>query len=372
MDDRLITVAIHTYERALELKALLESEGVKASLQNVNLTQPVVASGVRVRIREKDLPLALRIIENTEIFINHKISNQVSERTSKILVPVDFTPHSLHALRAAFQIADVHKSEIVLLHSFVDPSVTATLQLSDTLDYDISATEMRESLLTDARQKMDRLAETLREEIKHAKLAPVKFTHEIVEGVPEEAIAEWAKNNNPLLIVMGTRGTDTKERQLVGSVTAEVLDTCCFPVFTLPENITLTDIHSLNRIIMFCSLDQEDLLALDELTRLIAPPDSMNITLVNIPVKRLRYDINAPMHALLSYCREHYPTFDFSACELHYRNVNQEFKKLITERNINLIAVPNRKKNIFARLFNPGIAHRILFQTDIPMVVLPV
>ena len=123
---------------------------------------------------------------------------------------------------------------------------------------------------------------------------------------------------------------------------------------------------------MFCSLDQEDLLALDELTRLIAPPDSMNITLVNIPVKRLRYDINAPMHALLSYCREHYPTFDFSACELHYRNVNQEFKKLITERNINLIAVPNRKKNIFARLFNPGIAHRILFQTDIPMVVLPV
>ncbi len=39
MDDRLITVAIHTYERALELKALLESEGVKASLQNVNLTQ---------------------------------------------------------------------------------------------------------------------------------------------------------------------------------------------------------------------------------------------------------------------------------------------------------------------------------------------
>ena len=71
---------------------------------------------------------------------------------------------------------------------------------------------------------MDRLAETLREEIKHAKLAPVKFTHEIVEGVPEEAIAEWAKNNNPLLIVMGTRGTDTKERELVGSVTAEVLD----------------------------------------------------------------------------------------------------------------------------------------------------
>lgn len=67
--DRLITVAIHTYEKASALRNLLESEGVPAVLQNVNLTQPVVSSGVRVRIRETDLPLALRIIENSEVFI---------------------------------------------------------------------------------------------------------------------------------------------------------------------------------------------------------------------------------------------------------------------------------------------------------------
>lgn len=66
-EDRLITVAIHTYEHALRLKSLLESEGVPVVLHNVNLSHPVVSSGVRVRIHEKDLPLALRIIENTDI-----------------------------------------------------------------------------------------------------------------------------------------------------------------------------------------------------------------------------------------------------------------------------------------------------------------
>lgn len=66
--DRLITVAIHTYERALALASLLEREGVKCTLQNVNLEHPTVSSGVRVRIYEKDLPQALRIIENIEIF----------------------------------------------------------------------------------------------------------------------------------------------------------------------------------------------------------------------------------------------------------------------------------------------------------------
>ena len=75
MDDRLITIAIHTYERALELKSLLESEGIEAVLQNVNLSSPIIASGVRVRIKEHDLPAALRIIENREIFMGSPLTS---------------------------------------------------------------------------------------------------------------------------------------------------------------------------------------------------------------------------------------------------------------------------------------------------------
>ena len=49
-EDRLITVAIHTYEHAVQLKNLLESEGVPVALHNVNLTHPVVSSGVSLII----------------------------------------------------------------------------------------------------------------------------------------------------------------------------------------------------------------------------------------------------------------------------------------------------------------------------------
>ena len=64
---KLITIAIHTYEKAVILKTLLEKEGITAVLHNVNLIQPVVSSGVRVRIHEEDLPLALKIIESSSI-----------------------------------------------------------------------------------------------------------------------------------------------------------------------------------------------------------------------------------------------------------------------------------------------------------------
>jgi nucleotide-binding universal stress UspA family protein len=40
--------------------------------------------------------------------------------------------------------------------------------------------------------------------------------------------------------------------------------------------------------------------------------------------------------------------------------------------NIDLIVVPNKRKNVFARFFNPGLAHRILTNADLPLLVIRV
>ena len=50
----------------------------------------------------------------------------------------------------------------------------------------------------------------------------------------------------------------------------------------------------------------------------------------------------------------------------------ESFAQFAQDENIQLIAVPNKKSSIFSRLFNPSIAHRVLFQTDTPMLVVPV
>ena len=56
MEDKLVTLAILTYSKAQILKSVLESEGIESYIHNVNLIQPVISSGVRVRIKESDLP----------------------------------------------------------------------------------------------------------------------------------------------------------------------------------------------------------------------------------------------------------------------------------------------------------------------------
>ncbi|WP_289270625.1 universal stress protein [Paramuribaculum intestinale] len=372
MDDRLITIAIHTYERALELKSLLESEGIEAVLQNVNLSSPIISSGVRVRIKEHDLPAALRIIENREIFVGPAVTSLDLPLSRRILVPVDFTPMSIKACKAAFRIAHAHQAEIVLLNAFVDPALTASIQLSDTLDFDVAGAQLRESIAKAAENSMITLCDELKHMIKEGEIPPVKFTREITEGVPEDAINAWAKKHQPMLIVMATRGADKKERELVGSVTAEVLDTSRTPIFTIPESASTDTIERMRHIVFFCTLTQEDMLGLDALSRLF-DESMLRVTLLHIRNRKdATHGLTAAEDALLRYCRENYPLCTFEMMSAASDQSTEKLDSIDRTAKINMLAVLNKKKNVFARLFNPGMAHRLLFRADIPMIVIPV
>ena len=179
--DRLITVAIHTYEKALALKGTLEREGIIAVLNNVNLTQPTISSGVRVRIAEKDLPLALRIIENPDIFNRDSHS---FESLPTIIVPTDFSDYSYRACLMAFDIARLYKANIIILHSYLRADAIEKLNSYDT-DSESFYSEFDDEL--EVANKMSEFSHKIVEQIKFGLIPPIKFSTKIVEGVPEDA-----------------------------------------------------------------------------------------------------------------------------------------------------------------------------------------
>lgn len=373
-EDRLITVAIHTYDHAVALKNMLEREGVSAVLHNVNLSTPVVSSGVRVRIKEADLPQALRIIENSEIFTTEKDCAKSSANSEPvILVPVDFSDYSMRAAVMAFDVAYRHKAHILLLHSFINPALSKRVQLTDSFSFELAESqEVGNALMKAARITMDLFESQLRERIKNGEIPPVKFSNLITEGVPEDVINETAKSVSPILIVMGTRGAERKEEELIGSVTAEVLDSCKFPVFSIPENITLEHISDISHLLFFSNLEQEDLLALEAIYRLFrhAP---IEVTIVHIPGKKeLSSNDRRAIKSLVEYCRNHYPSFTFNSDELTLGNLGNDYRRIAREHQVNLVALPNKKRNVFFRFFNPSLAHKLLLHADISMLVIPV
>lgn len=388
-EDRLITVAIHTLPHALALKTLLEDEGVTVALQNVNLDNPVVSPGVRVRIHECDLPKALLIIENRDIFLATGDGTVPPAKDGIILVPVDFTPHSLNAIDIAFNIAWRHGLRIVLLNAYIDPETSPLHRgLTAARDYDVADAEMHRSVGDEANRIMRAVVKRLRERIKSSQLPAVKFISEVVEGIPEETVLNYAKTHHTRLIVMGTRLSEKKERELVGSVTAEVLDSCRCPILAIPESVTLIHTDAVKRILMICNLDQDDMLAFDSLARIFDPLNSdivdagqegtgsrqsIEVTLVSLPDKHGRLlRSRCSVEQLADYCRINYPAYTYTTAKVSPDNIAADFEALCTSCAIDLIAIPDKKKNMFARLFNPSQAHRLLFLSDRPLIALPI
>lgn len=373
--DRFITVAIHTYDKAIALRAILEREGLEVQFRNVNIEQPVVASGIRVRIRENDLPLALRIIENIDIFSPPVATPYSTNATMPILVPVDFSDISLHTVKVAFHLAQAHSTKIELLHTYIDPYIDGTFQLTNSRNYEFSesSSSSRERIFNAANTQMRHFASRLREMIKSGELPPVKFDTIVVEGVPEDAIIEYTRTHNPFVIVMGTREAARKEREMIGSVTSEVLDKCRFPVLSLPATITgiLSDSHP--RILFIGGYEQEDILAIDALHRLF-PRAKAHVTIAVLPDKKRLWRNSAaePSKNLCKYCTDNFKGYTFASTDISLSDAPETITQLEAAGKFSMVVIPNKRKNAFSRLFSPSLASRILFAYDTPMLVIPV
>lgn len=144
------------------------------------------------------------------------------KKFSRILVPVDFSEHSLHAVRLAVELARVFGSQITLLHVGVVPHVYST-ELGMAGAAGPMFAEMSQTVAREQRHRLERLA---KEEI------PENIVQELVvrEGFPpEELLAQVAAGEHDL-VVMGTHGRTGFGRVLLGSVTERVLRECTVPV----------------------------------------------------------------------------------------------------------------------------------------------
>lgn len=369
---RQITVAIHTYNRALALKKLLEKEGIPVALQNVNLEEPTVSTGVRVRIHERDLALALRIIENMDIFAT---GNSISDKHDNVvLVPVDFNDRTMDAVKVAFEIAHTHSLDIKFLHTYIDSRPSVNVQFSATLNYEPGDVKFRRELENMAKTRMAHFCDRVRDMLKAGLLPLVKFSSLVIEGVPEDGIVDYVKEHKPYLIVMGTRCAAQKQADMIGSVASEVLDKCGCTVLTVPETASLRLDKKLRKVLFLTNMEQEDILALDTMNRIMTDITA-DIDIVPIPGRKRNLDKRASSgcaKSLLEYCVNNFSRFNFKMSDIELDPNYEELSALTQGQDIDLIVLPNKRKNIFARFFNPGIAHNILLNADIPMLVIRV
>ncbi len=358
--NRLITVAIHTFDRAVDLKNTLEEEGIEVKLHNVNLDEKVLGPGVRVRIRERDLAQALQIIESPET---------TSSDQRCVLLPVDFGKYSLKSVKLGMEYARRYRGRVVLLHSYINERHTMSLPLGS--DRYKSPEDDFKSIKKNAREQMEEFKKMLMDKIAAGELPKVKIETKVKEGIPEEQILHYAQKYDVSLIVMGTSGTNRRRQNLIGSVAGEVMDACKFPIFTVPIGMPDVGLTDITHVAFFSNLIQQDLISFDRFARLFNMR-GVEVTIIPVVDKKDRRLVDQSLQQLVQYCRDHYPECTFKTKRIAAKTFIESFAQFAKDDNVQLIAVPNKKSSIFSRLFNPSIAHRVLFQTDTPMLVVPV
>ena len=369
--EHLVTLAIRTYEQAQIMKGVLENEGIPAVIQNVNLVQPVISSGVRVRIRESDLPHALEILEKYPIFDEAVAKESQSDASvpvrSCVLIPVDFSEYSFEACRIGFEFAFSHDADVFLLHTFY---VTDALSVSfpDAFQFEVQEKDLFSNEMAAAREDMEKLVKRLNECIDKEELPRVVFSYKIVEGIPEEVIESYTEREKPILVVMGTRGKDRKETDLIGSVTAEVLDSSRCPVLAIPED-SATHLSQLREVAFFTNFEQRDLVSIDAFVRLFGQ-SHFSLTFVYLAKKPDRWN-EIKLAGMRDYCSVHYPGYKFDYVTFDENQFLEQVEMLFEQRNIEMMVIPNRRRGLFARLFNPSIAHKMLFHADTPLLMIP-
>lgn len=375
-NEDLITLVIHTQDRAIKLKSVLEAHNIQAELTDIDI--PALDfnnSPKKVRIKVNDLKLALKILESADFVSSPLTLAKMADISHTLLIPVDFSSASLISVKVGFRLASLFEIEPVILHAFVAPQFIQP----DFYESQVDTVEMPEmpeieediALRNSAAKQLAKFKKEIEEEQSRGQIENVKFSTTLLEGIPEQVIHEYCRVNKPMMVVMATRGKDKKESDLVGSVTAEVIDSCRVPVVTVPDNWKFDDHDGVKRIALFCNFSSYDAIALRSLMRTFNFP-ACEILLIPANESGFKSGVDAKLDHLCKYFTEIYPTATFHSCRLGKGKFDDNMRRIIDENKLNLIIVPNKKSNPINRFFHPTLAHKILFERDIPLLVIPV
>lgn len=262
-----------------------------------------------------------------------------------ILVPVDFSEYSLQAAQLAMNMGGRLQKNIVFLH------VTDNLKLR-------------------IGERVDLFQSQLAAWIGQGKASDAPFSLEIRAGIPEEQIKRYMQRHDPWMVVMGTRGKAKKIKDLVGSVTAEVLDGATIPVLAIPEQYTWQNLRAVKRVSYATSFTSDE----GKFIRLLAEmlPQGHLETLSFVHFRKAQDPCGTDDRKSVSdIVAEYFPNVN---CEFRYEEFKdgfeEDFSEFLAQDPSELVVIKNSHRNVIRRTIHGGLAKRLAYDAEKPILVL--
>lgn len=374
MEDKLVTLAIHTNEKARILKEMLESENIPVHIESIYKDEPDrVAVGVRVRINQSDLSRALTLVETHNLFdYTDETTLQMDDGRNRILVPIDFSDYSLNACQVAFTIANLINAKVKILHIFYNPYFPSSLPMAKAFNYDDEDGGKINDALAKVRIRMEKLCSIIDQKVNDGEFPPVNYSYSIKEGQAGEDIVDYAKRYKPILIIMGTKGKDKNDTGILGSVTAEVIEMSEYPLLAVPKNSSFKDGKKAGHMAFLTNFSQRDLISFDHLARLVKYYQGAKITLIHINIinKKKEKRSEEDIIKIRDYFATQYPDMNIGYQLIDTDDMITAITQYLEDSKVDILALNTRRRNIFGRMFVPSMSRKLLARSNTTLLVL--
>lgn len=155
----------------------------------------------------------------------------MSRSIQSILVPTDGSEGAQAGARRGVGIADAFGADLHVLSVFDTREADLTLSSTDSKTH----AEHERQLEQGAQRAVDAVAGLARGRLSG------RITTAVEEGIPHQAINEYASTHGVDVIVMGTQGRTGLERVVLGSVAERTLRTASVPVVTVSPGADVED-----------------------------------------------------------------------------------------------------------------------------------
>lgn len=369
MEDKLTTIAYHTYSRALLIQSQLEAAGIECFLSNVNIIQPSVGGGVRLKVRNRDVEKALRIIKKTSDVAGKGKEKTVKQMHSvrRILMPVDFSDYSFNACRYAIGLASKLKAEVKLFHAYFKPVMEMPTYEGAHM-YQVNFDKYFEEIEIKATRQLHELVHDLNSYARKKNLGSVRINATTANGFAEETIIEIAEKYKPGIVIMGTHGIGEQTEGIFGSVTSRLIDRLEVPLLTIPAASIYQGIDKIRNILYATDFDDSDYAAINKLINLIRP-FNMKLHCVHVSIGRKKPWDPVKMDALRDYLKQEYPEQKVKCSIMVSDKIFNGLETYMRNNNISIVSFNTHKRNMFMQLFSPSITRKALSRFNKPVFV---
>lgn len=135
----------------------------------------------------------------------------------KILCPLDFSDHSIIALKYAIVLANKISAEIHILTAFSEPRSSGSFKSFKD--------KIKENYLREQKHIISSVKDMITTDV-----APLMS---VVEGTPSRVVKSYADENKIDLIIMATQGSTSLASRIMGSTTKNILESISKPTLVL-------------------------------------------------------------------------------------------------------------------------------------------